>query len=434
MSNPLIAQKEPERKFLTGAGFADTGEDLVRPFIEGKDIDPVALGIDGAAMVLDVAGLLTDPLGTLASSVVGWIIENVGFIREPFDKLAGDPPAIEAVGKTWENIAKRLSEEATAYQNQAKTLADWTGDAADAYRTRCSALVAQLQGSAAAASSVANKIKVAGAVVAATRALIRDLLADLAGTLLMWGIPAAASAIPTAGASIAAFITRAVTKAVEIGTKIARFVAKLFKALDKLGSLAKNAGEAMRRQADDLAALSRQMPNSRYGNQRAAELASDAATRVSRADTLDNVGEGLGNASRRIQDGVDNAMNKVDDFAQRTSRKVDDWANRVKENGPARKQKVKDFYEKMNQPPLTTRRENMGDPGYAAGRAADRVDSPMSKGVLDGQNWVRAVASKDISHLMPNYGDLVHPAKELGKELNKSVGNGGHQDPKEGQG
>lgn len=433
MSNPLIAQKKNEPKAMAGAGFLDTGEDLVRPFIAGNDIDPIALGIDGAAMVLDVAGLLTDPLGTLASSVVGWIIENVGFIREPFDRLAGDPPAIEAVGNTWENIAKRLNEEATAYENQAKALADWTGDAADAYRTRCSSLVAQLQGSSAAASSAANKIKVAGAIVAATRALIRDLLADLAGTLLLWGIPAAASAIPTAGASIAAFITRAVTKAVEIGTKIARFVAKLFKALDKLGSLAKKAGEAMRKQADDLAALSRQMPNSRYGNQRAAELTSDSATRVSRADTLDNAGEGLGNAGRRIQDGVDNAMNKVDDFAQRTSRKVDDWANRVKENGPARKQKVKDLYEKMNQPPLTTRSENMGDPSYRAGRVADQVDSPAGKGVLDGQNWVRAVASRDISHLMPQYGDLVHPAKELGKEMNKSVGNGGHQDPKDGK-
>lgn len=322
MSNPLIANKKDDGKLLAGAGFADTGEDLVKHFTEGKKIDPIALGIDSAAMVLDVAGLLTDPLGTLASSVVGWIIENVGFIREPFDKLAGDPPAIEAVGNTWENIAKRLREEATTYSNQAKSLADWTGDAADAYRTRCSTLVAQLEGSSAAASSAANKIKVAGAIVAATRALIRDLLADLAGTLLMWGIPAAASAIPTAGASIAAFITRAVTKAVEIGTKIARFVAKLFKALDKLGSLAKSAGDAMRRQADELAALSRQMPNSRYGNQRAAELASDSATKVSRADTLDNVGEGLGNASRRVQDGVDNAMNKVDDLAQRTSRKV----------------------------------------------------------------------------------------------------------------
>ncbi|GGU26594.1 WXG100 family type VII secretion target [Lentzea flava] len=432
MSNPLIAQKEDDKKRLAGAGMFDTAEDLVKPFAEGKTIDPVALGIDGAALALDVAGFLTDPLGTLASSVVGWIIENIGFIREPFDKLMGDPPAIEAIGTTWENISKRLSDEATAYESHAKTLADWTGDAADSYRNRCTTLAAQLRGSSAAASSAANKIKVAGAVVAATRALIRDLLADLAGTLLMWGIPAAASAIPTAGASIAAFITRAVTKAVEIGTKIARFVAKLFKALDKLGSLAKSAGAAMRKQADDLAALSRQMPNSRYGNQRAAELAADSATKVSRADSLDNLGDGLGNVSRRIQDGVDNAMNKIDDIAQRTSQKVDDWAARVKENGPARKQKVRDFYESMNQPPLSTRKENMGDPQSGLGRAADRVDAPMSKGLLDGQNWVRAVASRDISHLMPNWGDLVHPVKELSKELNKAEG-GGHKDPKEGR-
>lgn len=73
----------------------------------------------------------------------------------------------------------------------------------------------------------------------------------------------------------------------------------------------------------------------------------------------------------------------------------------------------------------------MGDPRSGLGHAADRVDAPMSKGLLDGQNWVRAVSSRDISHLMPNWGDLVHPAKELSKELNKAEG-GGHKDPKEG--
>lgn len=432
MTNPLIAKPEADNKRFTGAGILDTGEDLVKPFAEGKTIDPVALGIDGAAMVLDAAGFLTDPLGTLASSVVGWIIENVGFIREPFDKLMGDPPAIEAIGTTWENIAKRLKDEADGYEKNAKTLEEWTGDAADAYRARSTSLVEHLRGSSAAAASAANKVKVAGAVVAATRALIRDLLADLAGTLLMWGIPAAASAIPTAGASIAAFITRAITKAVEIGTKIARFVAKLFKALEKLGSLAKRAGQAMRKQADDLAALSRQMPNSRHGNQHAAEFASDSATKMSRADSLDNIGDGLGTAGRRIQDGVDNAMNKVDDVMQRTSRKVDDWAARVKENGPARKQKIKDVYEAMNQPPLSTRQRDMGDPSSSAGRAADKIDAPLSKGLLDGQNWVRAVASKDLSHLIPNLGDLVHPAKELSKELNKAEG-GGHKEPGQGR-
>jgi uncharacterized protein YukE len=428
MSNPLIAQKENEQKYYAGAGMLDSAEDVIKPFTEGKTVDPVALGIDSAALAMDVAGFLTDPLGSLASSVVGWIIENVGFVREAFDKLMGDPPAIEAVGTTWENISKRLANEADHHESQAKMLADWTGDAADAYRTRCSRLVAGLRGSSAAAASAANKIKVAGAVVAATRALIRDLLADLAGTLLLWGIPAAASAVPTAGASIAAFITRAVTKAVEIGTKIARFVAKLFKALDKLGSLAKSAGTAMRKQADELASLSKQMPNSRYGNQRAAELASDSATTAARADSLGNISDGLSSASRRIQDGVDSAMNKVDDIMQRTSQKVDDWAARVKENGPARKEKVKDFYDTMNQPPLSTKEKNMGDPATQFGRAADKVDAPLSKGLLDGQNWVRAVASRDIGHLLPNWGDLIHPTKELSKELNKAEG-GGHKDP-----
>ncbi|ANZ35666.1 hypothetical protein BBK82_05805 [Lentzea guizhouensis] len=427
MTNPLIKQKENEQKYYAGAGMFDSAEDVIKPFAEGKAVDPVALGIDSAALAMDVAGFLTDPLGSLASSVVGWIIENVGFVREAFDKLMGDPPAIEAVGTTWENISKRLADEAKHYETNAKTLEGWTGNAADTYRTRCTSLVSALQASSAAAASAANKVKVAGAVVAATRALIRDLLADLAGTLLMWGIPAAASAVPTAGASIAAFITRAITKAVEIGTKIARFVAKLFKALEKLGSLAKRAGAAMRKQADELSSLSKQMPNSPHGNQRAAELASDSATKVSRADSLDNIGDSLSNAGKRLQDGVDSATNKVDDVVQRTSQKVDDWAARVKENGPARKQKIKDFYDTMNQPPLTTKERNMGDPSTQMGRAADRIDAPLSKGLLDGQNWVRAVASRDLHHLVPNWGDLVHPAKELSKELNKAEG-GGHKD------
>jgi hypothetical protein len=98
--NPLLAKPQDDGKLLTGAGPFDTAEDLARdialPFQEGKSIDPVALGIDSAAMVMDVAGAVVDPLGTLASSVVGWIIENISFVRQPFDDLAGDPPAIEA--------------------------------------------------------------------------------------------------------------------------------------------------------------------------------------------------------------------------------------------------------------------------------------------------------------------------------------------------
>ncbi len=422
MSNPLVASVTNDTKVLTGAGPLDTGEDLVRNialvFEEGKSIDAVALGIDGVAMGFDIAGAVADPLGTLASSVVGWIIENVDFVKKPFDDLAGDPSAIEAAATTWENIAKRLAETNQAYASDFRKVAKWTGPAAEAYRKRAGELIDGLGQSVAAAESVANKIKVAAALVAATRTLIRDLLADLAGTLIAWGIPAAAAAVPTAGASVAAFITRAITKAVEIGGKIAQFLKKLFGALDKLSELAKRAGTAMRKQSDDLAALARSAPNTPHGNQRAAELVDSSATRASRADGLDRAGDGIADTGRRGQDALDNATRRADDWASNTNQRVTDWADRVQQGGDARAQKVRDVYEKFGQPPLTTRSADMPDPSNGVQRVGDTVDSRTGGGVLDGQNWVRAVASRDIGHLMPTPGDVIAPVKEGLKEFN----------------
>jgi ABC-type sugar transport system ATPase subunit len=145
VSNPLVAKVEDSTKRLTGAGPLDTAEDVARdvalPFQEGKSIDCVALGIDGAALAFDVAGAMADPLGTLASSAVGWVIENVDFVRKPFDDLAGDPPVIEAAATTWENIAERLAETRQAYASDVRKTARWTGPAADAYLGRASELI-----------------------------------------------------------------------------------------------------------------------------------------------------------------------------------------------------------------------------------------------------------------------------------------------------
>ncbi|MEO6082872.1 MAG: hypothetical protein ABIQ18_07180 [Umezawaea sp.] len=137
MSNPLVAKIEDSTKPATGAGpLEDLGRDVLLPLQEGKSIDMTTLGIDATAMPFDIAGAVADPLGTLASSIVGWIIENVDFVRKPFDDLAGDPPAIEAAATTWENVAKRLAETNQAYAADFKKVAKWTGPAADAYRAR----------------------------------------------------------------------------------------------------------------------------------------------------------------------------------------------------------------------------------------------------------------------------------------------------------
>jgi hypothetical protein len=421
VANELIAQPQDDGKLLAGAGPFDTIEDLGRdialPFQEGKEVNAVSLGINTAALAIDAVGAAVDPFGTLASSVVGWIIENIGPVRQAFDDLMGDPPAVEAAANTWTNVAGRMDSIRSSYEKGLKDLSGWTGPAANEYKKQAAGLMDGLANAKAAAESTAEKIKIAGVLVTTTRALVRDLLAELAGTLIAWGIPAAAAAVPTAGASIAAFITRAVTKAVEIGAKIARFLKQLFGALDKLADMAKRAATAMRGKADDLARLARQMPDTPVGNQRAADLLSQSGTRAARADTLDNVGNRLESAATSGRNGLDNAANRMDSWATSTRQRANDWADRVKSNGPARRDAVRNRYNQMGQPPLNTRADGM-TPNHSLGRAADPIDSKTGKGIFDGQNWVRAVGSRDIGHLMPAGGDAWVVAKEAGKATN----------------
>jgi uncharacterized protein YukE len=421
VTNELIAKPQDDGKLLAGAGPFDTAEDLYRdaalPFQEGKGVNAVSLGINAGAMAIDVVGAAVDPFGTLASSVVGWIIENIGPVRRAFDDLMGDPPAVEAAANTFTNIAGRMADIRGSYESALSGLAGWTGPAADKYKEQAKGLMDGLTNAEAAAESTANKIKIAGVLVTTTRALVRDILAELAGTLITWGIPAAAAAIPTAGASVAAFITRAVTKAVEVGAKIARFLKQLFGALDKLADMAKRAATAMRGKADELARLARDMPSTPHGTQRAADLLNQSGTRAARADSLDNAASRMDGMATSGRNGLDRAANSMDSWAANTNRRVNDWASRVKSNGPGRRDAVRNAYNRAGQPPLSTRSDNM-TPNNPVGRRADPVDSHTGKGTFDGQNWVRMVGSRDVRHIMPTAGDGLVVVKEAGKATN----------------
>jgi hypothetical protein len=39
---------------------------------------------------------------------VGWLMEHVSFLREPLDRLMGDPKAIEGHAQSWKNIEQRI--------------------------------------------------------------------------------------------------------------------------------------------------------------------------------------------------------------------------------------------------------------------------------------------------------------------------------------
>lgn len=195
--NDLVAKPQDDGKMFTGAGPLDTMEDIganlnnpaetIKKDTNGdgvdeelrKEIEPVQLGIDVASLGLDAAGAVVDPLGTLASSAVGWIIENVGFIREPFDDLAGDPPAIEAASNTFKNISDHLKEVGEQYEAALRDVDSWQEQSGEAYRGEAKTLAGHVTNASAGAATAASKIKTAGVCVAATRALIRDLIAEL---------------------------------------------------------------------------------------------------------------------------------------------------------------------------------------------------------------------------------------------------------------
>lgn len=397
--NPLIAKKEQEQederpKYWSGAGVVDSIEDVnTNLFVK---FDPVALGIDAVGLGLDVAGLVADPFGTVLSSVIGWIIENVGWVREPFDALAGNPDEIGAVATTWENIEVALASLAGEHKDSLGQIAGWSeGPGTEAYREHADMVAKLIAGMSLAAGSVSNKIKLAGMAVATTRALLRDLLADLASTLLLWGIPAAAAAVPTLGASIATFITRAVTKAIEVGTKIAKALSKLFKALDKLGAFAKRGGEALAKMGDDAGALAK-------ASSKVMDTAGTAASSAGRK--LDDIAQaGIGKAAK-ARDAV-NA--NAPDLAATVGRRLDDVARKATIPGP--------------KTPSNKMGTSRGVPDRTGRKgAADKIDQTTSRGALSGENVARAIASGDLGHLKPKLGDVVYPAKELTKEAHKA--------------
>jgi hypothetical protein len=255
----LVAQ--PKRDALTGA------EPLSDLKSFGTDIDNLLSGqfdgidtaIDGAAVALDFLGARIDPLGTAISAGVGWIIEHVSFLREPFDELTGDPQSIDAVAETWKGIGERLAASGEQYESALHSIENWDGTAAADYRAAAEQYVKALAGVSKHANNVATGITVGGLLVASGRGVVLTLISSLIEKVIIEALAALASSWFTFGASIAAAataieieatftatdceikVTVVVTRAGEIGMKMAEFGEKAAKVAEKLDQLHKTA-------------------------------------------------------------------------------------------------------------------------------------------------------------------------------------------------
>ena len=189
-----------------------------------------------AAAGMDALGFIANPLGMLGGAGIGWLIEHVSFLKEPLDDLAGDPDQVTKVAAVWgEQVGKTCEKVGAEFERIAQSqTASWQGKAADSYRSTAAELAGEVRNLASAANIVQGVVQGAGVLVAAVRGMIRDMIADVVAEIIIAFGAAAASAIFTAGGSMAAFAGWATARAASTAGKIA---AKIQQLLDKISDV-----------------------------------------------------------------------------------------------------------------------------------------------------------------------------------------------------
>lgn len=243
MANPLLVTPDQATATTgaTGAGFFDSWSSAGNAFGSGDWAEGL---VNAGGVGLDVLALAADPLAGLISWGVGWLIEHVSFLREPFDALMGNPDAIQALSQTWQNVGQELRAVADDYRDfvQSQTV-NWQGIAGDAYRTVAGAHAAGIDAAGVAGQGMAVGVAGAGAVVGTVRGIVRDLISgaigDIASAVIKWGV----ATVATAGIALGGAIADAIRIAVKWAKRISEWMSKLgkvlqnaVKRLDELGS------------------------------------------------------------------------------------------------------------------------------------------------------------------------------------------------------
>ncbi|PRY31697.1 hypothetical protein [Umezawaea tangerina] len=180
-------------------------------------------------LLVDTTGAIMDPIGFVAGQLVGWMLEHVEPLRLLLHQLTGHPGMVEAYANTWQNIAKRMAEKATvhlsAMQDETR---QWKGQAADAYRASALMTIKQAAGAALTAQALSESAARMKDVVDTVRGGVRDILADLAGTLVTCAIEAASVAgAPDAARRALQVIAKSALKAEDLLLKLALVISKL---------------------------------------------------------------------------------------------------------------------------------------------------------------------------------------------------------------
>ena len=230
--NPLIATASSSVDPWAGVWIAEDIETIYRGVKDGSWIEGT-LGTVSAG--LDALAFVSDPVGALLQYGVAWIIEHVKPLREALDWLAGNPAQIQAHAQTWSNVTGALHDRAEDLDRAVRwDMTEWTGSAADAYRTWTGQQKAAVDALAKAAETLAAITEAAGLLVAGVRMLVRDGIATLVSRLIVY----AAEEVASLGLATPLVVEQVATLCASWAARIAKWLKDLVSSLARLRGMA----------------------------------------------------------------------------------------------------------------------------------------------------------------------------------------------------
>ncbi|WP_181777452.1 hypothetical protein [Amycolatopsis pittospori] len=110
----------------------------------------------------------------------GWRIEDVEPLRDVLDRLTGEPDVIASHAATWCNIAVELAAIADELEDFVEfDISGWYGDEADEHRRLMGNNIEAIKGLSSISAALAEITESVGVLVAQTRRIVHDLIADL---------------------------------------------------------------------------------------------------------------------------------------------------------------------------------------------------------------------------------------------------------------
>lgn len=190
----------------------------------------------------DLMGMATNPLGTLASSVVSFLLDRFRPFQEMLDDIVGNPNEVEAAATTWGNVNDRMgSFRSDLAQAESRSTGYWEGGAGEAFRQNVQARIQDIDEITRGIPGLVTGHIIASGIVTTVRGIIHELCSDLVGKVIGWG----AEMLFTFGAAAPAVVARASSTIIEWINTAREFFNTLLDAMGFLGTALRSVDEFM---------------------------------------------------------------------------------------------------------------------------------------------------------------------------------------------